>query len=380
MDIYAKVKDAIVDISGFSPVLVDGIETPREQYGNGFFIDCENIVTTAHTVLLPPNITRVPPARYPNFGRNVINFVVVHNVNGTGKAYKYNFDIIGVDRRNDIAVIRIIPTCGSPQIKSQPYLQWGKSRKEKIGNKVGTIGDALTIDSRSFSTGVIRDNMYTSPTATSLLECVSSDVPVGPGNSGGPLLNESGKVIGVVFSYGFLDGVAPNFTVALSQYAAERVVGQILCPTHANFEIIEDPFGPFIRRIDTALFIIAFFVRPFSTLYEVGTTNVDLQSTTMFNQMIGVYVFNVLPESPLIGLVSDGDIITHVDGEEVGIYSKQVSLGTALLNRAPGDIVKIKYRKVSEGYCHLHKIKVTVGAIPIQFDVPHEGILRPAMS
>ena len=99
----------------------------------------------------------------------------------------YHAEFIGAETKNDVAVIKI-------NVTGLNNLNFGNSDNAKIGEKVIALGNPAGLGF-SVTEGIIsqKDRVLFSGTAPLL----QTDVPVNPGNSGGPLLNTNGKVIGI---------------------------------------------------------------------------------------------------------------------------------------------------------------------------------------
>jgi S1-C subfamily serine protease len=182
---------------------------------SGFFIsDSGLIVSCAHCVgTTSPSSTIFLDNIIPN-GTNVFTAAVTKD----GVSTIYDCELIGVDLRADIAVLRTKIT-----LSGQPYLLWGDARATKIGDISYILGDPLAKDTQSISDGIFRDlravNYYPIVTIEGVLSSASSF----GGNSGGPIVNKSGKVIGILST-----GNDETLSAGISQYPSELIVNRIL--------------------------------------------------------------------------------------------------------------------------------------------------------
>jgi S1-C subfamily serine protease len=105
---------------------------------------------------------------------------------------RFHADLVGSDQDSDLAVLRI----GSPS--ALPYVQFGDSAKLQVGQVAIAIGNPLGY-SKSVTTGVISALGRTLRASTGRLmhDVIQTDAALNPGNSGGPLVNSRGRVIGV---------------------------------------------------------------------------------------------------------------------------------------------------------------------------------------
>jgi serine protease Do len=137
-------------------------------------------------------------------GYIMTNKHVVSNANSatiitsSGKAYQ-DVPVLGEDPLNDIAFLKI------PDVKDLSAIQLGDSKTVRVGQSVVAIGNALGEFKNSVTTGIISgvgrpivaSEDGTQATASSLNDLLQTDAAINHGNSGGPLLNMKGQVIGV---------------------------------------------------------------------------------------------------------------------------------------------------------------------------------------
>lgn len=146
-----------------------GQTVTRPASGSGFFISSDGyIVTNDHVIENVRNIT-----------------VLLYN------GRQYPATVVGRDPASDIAVIKI-------NVTGIAYLTFGNSDAVRVGEQVAAIGNPLGELANSMTVGWIsaldRDITVDGVTRTKL----QTDAAVNRGNSGGPLLNLHGEVIGVV--------------------------------------------------------------------------------------------------------------------------------------------------------------------------------------
>ena len=101
--------------------------------------------------------------------------------------------ILGKDDASDIAVLHV----GPAGLTLHP-LRLGSSAMLAIGDPLAVLGDPLGFD-RSLSTGVVSalDRTIQAPNGFEIAHSIQTDAAMNPGNSGGPLLNTRGQVIGI---------------------------------------------------------------------------------------------------------------------------------------------------------------------------------------
>ncbi len=101
---------------------------------------------------------------------------------------EFKAKVVGSDKPSDVAVLKIDAT-GLPTVKL------GDSAKEKVGEWVLAIGSPFGFDN-SVTAGIVSAKSRSLPDGT-YIPFIQTDVAVNPGNSGGPLFNMRGEVIGI---------------------------------------------------------------------------------------------------------------------------------------------------------------------------------------
>lgn len=105
--------------------------------------------------------------------------------------------IVGVDPLNDMAFLKI------DDVKNLPKVELGDSKTVRIGQKVVAIGNALGQYQNTVTSGIISGTgrpvvaSTASGPAESLTDLIQTDTAINEGNSGGPLLNLLGQVVGI---------------------------------------------------------------------------------------------------------------------------------------------------------------------------------------
>jgi S1-C subfamily serine protease len=139
--------------------------------GTGFEIDSSgDILTAAHVVAGASSIT------------------VALDDGSTHRA-----TVLGVDRSTDVAVLKIDPSGATLH-----PLPLGSSQALVVGDPLAVIGDPLNFD-RSLSTGVVSalNRTIQAPNGFTIANAIQTDAAIDPGNSGGPVLNARGQVVGI---------------------------------------------------------------------------------------------------------------------------------------------------------------------------------------
>jgi serine protease Do len=141
-------------------------EEVRRGVGSGFIVSKDGfILTNAHVVEGASEV----------------------NVRLTDKR-EFKAKVVGVDKRTDIALIKI-------DANNLPIVNIGDPQKVRVGEWVAAIGSPFGFDN-SVTAGIVSAKSRNLPT-DSYVPFLQTDVAVNPGNSGGPLFNLAGEVIGI---------------------------------------------------------------------------------------------------------------------------------------------------------------------------------------
>jgi len=199
---------------------------------------------------------------------------------------EFKAKVIGVDMRSDVAVIKVDAT-------SLPIVKIGDSRKLRPGEWVIAIGSPYGF-ANTVTAGIVsatsRDNLSQDPNMDAV-PFIQTDVAVNPGNSGGPLLNMRGEVVGINSQIFSRTGAFAGISFAIPIDYAYGVAEQLIKTGHVTRGRI-----------------------------GVGIVNVtrDLADSLGLPKASGAAVGSVEDASPAAkaGLEA-GDVITKIDGRNV---------------------------------------------------------------
>lgn len=200
--VYEMVKDSVVMIR--VTVLVETIFGPSytSKEGSGFVYDEEGHVVTNY-----------------------------HVVEGARKIEVYFLDksiyegrLVGADPYSDIAVVKV--EAGDRVLKP---LRLGNSSQLKVGQPVIAVGSPFGL-SGSLTTGVISQlgRVIRAPGGRLVPNVIQFDAAVNPGNSGGPLLDYSGNVIGVTTAIASTTGAFTGIGFAIPSNLVAKVVDALI--------------------------------------------------------------------------------------------------------------------------------------------------------
>lgn len=209
----------------------------------------------------------------------------------------YEAILVGGDADNDIAVLKIDATGLTPVVL-------GDSSQLQVGDTVTTIGNALGTLANTTTTGVVSAlDRAIEMSDGSVINVLQTDCTVNSGNSGGPLFNAYGEVIGIV-----------NAKYSSSGYSSSASIEGI------GFAI---PYADVQSKI-TDLMEYGYITGKPSLGITVST--VSALDAQRYNMVVGAYVNSVTAGScaETAGLQA-GDIITGVNGTEITTYEELVN-------------------------------------------------------
>jgi S1-C subfamily serine protease len=200
--VYEKVKDSVVLIK--SRIIVETIfgKTYTSAEGSGFVYSPDGyIITNYHVVENAESIQVFFPDRSI-----------------------YTASIVGVDPHADLAVLKI-----EPGGKILHPLSFSDSSKLRVGQPVIAVGNPFGLTA-TLTTGVISqlNRLLESPGGRGIPGVIQFDAAVNPGSSGGPLLDYSGRVIGVTTAIASTTGEFAGIGFAIPSNIVLRVVKSLI--------------------------------------------------------------------------------------------------------------------------------------------------------
>ena len=184
-DLAARLQPAVVNIATRQKVEVGNLVNPfsgtsqpivedQQGGGSGFIISADGlIVTNNHVITGGPN------------GQQV-DVVTVKLTDRT----EYKARIVGRDVASDLAVLKIEPK--SPL----PYVEFGDSSKTRVGDWVVAIGNPFGLGS-TVTAGIVSAMQRNTGQGGAYDRFIQTDTAINRGNSGGPLFDLNGRVIGI---------------------------------------------------------------------------------------------------------------------------------------------------------------------------------------
>lgn len=220
---------------------------------------------------------------------------------------------IGTDPTTDLAVIKIDVD------NNLPTLEFANSDEVKVGEWVLAVGNPFSYLTSTVTAGIVsakgRDLDIISEDK-SIEEFIQTDAVVNPGNSGGALVNPSGKLVGINTAIATPTGVYAGYSFAIPSNLVKRIV----------YDIIEN--GD-IERVNLGVLG-----------YDVDN---EVKEEFELNTMTGFYVESIDKGSAaqFSGMLP-GDVIVGIDNQKIERYEDIVEV--MKYNKA-GDNVKIKIQR-----------------------------------
>jgi S1-C subfamily serine protease len=302
-DVYRRVADGVVTVTAVSaggdgPLPFDA-ERPRRAQASGFVYDEQgHIVTNQHVIDGATSVT----VRFPN--------------DATHEA-----TVVGSDASTDLAVLEV----DAPASLLEP-LALGNSADLEVGDGVVAIGSPFGLDA-TVTTGIVSalNRRMTSPNNFTIDGTIQTDAAINHGNSGGPLLDLRGRVVGVNSQIESESGGNDGVGFAVPSNTVKSVVSQIVETgevEHAYLGVaVASVPADIAERLNIAAGAAVTEVRPGTPAARAG-----LRAATGSRTLDG--------ESYPTG----GDVITAVDGDEIASADEL----TALIGRKrPGDDVTL---------------------------------------
>jgi serine protease Do len=291
------------------------VRRPARGVGSGFIVDPKGyILTNQHVV---QGATRI-----------IVRLQSGEEFRGVVK---------GIDEETDVAVIKIEASRDLPTVKL------GNSDEVEVGDWVLAIGSPFGLD-QTVTAGIIsKKERQAGPLSTSFQQFLQTDAAINRGNSGGPLVNMRGEVIGINSQIATSTGDYNGIGFALPSNEAGFVYQQIITAGK-------------VRRGYLGIFLDS--VRPeFARVYGLPDTK-------------GAIVTDVRDQQGPAGKagIEANDIITEYNGQP--ILSAQ-DLINKVASTTVGQTVTLTYLRDTGGKLESHTANVTIGERPTSL-APHD--------
>jgi putative serine protease PepD len=320
-EIYRRAHKGVVEISvssAQSDPYSNGGPGAQQAQGSGFVYDRNgHIVTNAHVV-------------------DGASSISVRLWNGA----TYEAQVVGTDPSTDLAVIEV----DAPHSLLVP-LVLGDSDKLAVGDAVIAIGSPFGLEN-TVTTGIVSalHRQMSSPNNYAIDDSIQTDAAINHGNSGGPLLNAQGQVIGVNTQIESESGGNDGVGFAVPSKTVKSIVSQLLASgeaVHAYLGVaVETIPAAVASRLDLVAGVELAEVNAGTPAEEAGLRGAS------GSRAVGGQTYP-----------TGGDVITALDGKRV-VSAQQ--LRAAINAKRPGDVISVTYSRGGTS----HTVDVTLAARP----------------
>lgn len=268
---------------GFQQRGRQGGQVPFKGMGSGFIISADGLIlTNAHVVREAKDVTVKLSDRR-----------------------EFTAKVLGSDPSTDIAVLRI-------NAKDLPTVRIGDARNLEVGDPVLAIGAPYGLE-QTATQGIVSAKGRSLPGDNTVIPFIQTDAAVNPGNSGGPLFDGSGTVVGINAQIYSQSGGFQGLSFSIPINVAMKVKDQIVATGKASHARL----GVTIQDL-----------------------NQSLSESFGLKRPDGALIANVAPNSAAAAAgLKSGDVVTEVNGQPI-VRSGELSSLIGL--SAPGDKVKLK--------------------------------------
>lgn len=284
-----------------------------QSLGSGFIISADGYIVTNNHVISPPD------------SRGRLESITVTLSDGS----EYEAQLVGADQASDLAVLKI--KAGKPL----PFVKFGDSTKVRVGDWVVAIGNPFGLGG-TVTSGIISAVYRNTGTGGAYDRYIQTDASINRGNSGGPLFDMQGNVIGINNAILSPSGGNVGIGFAIPAEIAAPIVEQL----KAGREIQRGYLGVTLAPI-----------------------NEDFAASLGLEKRRGEFIQTVQEDSPAARAgLRPGDIITKVNGKEV---SPDQTVSYIVANLQPGTVVPVEVLRDGKKLT----FKVTLGKRPSETEL-----------
>ena len=227
----------------------------------------------------------------------------------------YSAHVVGTDKSTDLAVIKV----DAPSSQLHP-LTIGDSSAVQVGDGVVAIGSPFGLE-ETVTSGIVSalHRAIQAPNQFTINDSIQTDAAINHGNSGGPLLNSRGQVIGVNAQIRSDSGGNEGVGFAIPSNTVRSIATQLISSGKAEHAYLGISIDANATRARIAE------VRPSTPAQRAG--------------------------------LKAGDVVTAVDGNTIASGD---DLTRAIDSHKPGDAITVKYRRSGSE----HTVQLTLGTRP----------------
>ena len=279
-----------------------------QSLGSGFIISADGIVVTNNHVINPPDT------------RAKLESITVTLADGT----EYEADVVGSDAASDLAVLKIRAN------RTFPFVKFGDSAATRVGDWVVAIGNPFGLGG-TVTAGIISAVYRSTGQGTAYDRYLQTDASINRGNSGGPLFDMRGNVIGINNAIFSPSGGSVGIGFAIPAEIAAPIVEQL----SAGREIERGYLGVTLAPIDE-----------------------DFAASLGLPKRRGELVQGVQDDSPALRAgLKPGDVVTRINGKDV---TAEQTVSFLVANLQPGANVPVEVLREGKRVA----INVTLGKRP----------------
>ncbi len=303
--IYRNAHRGVVEITvGSTEVDPFGGEQQQQGQGSGFVIDSKGHIVTNHHVV------------------NDADSVWVRFWNGA----RYQAEVVGTDASTDLAVIKV----DAPASVLHP-VTLAASSAVQVGDTVFALGSPFGLE-ESFTGGIVSavHRQIRAINGFNINDSIQTDAAINHGNSGGPLLNSSGRVIGVNAQIRSDGGGSDGVGFAIPSDTVRTIAQQLI----GSGEVEHAYLGVEIQDVPASVagdldLVAGVQIASFPELdTRTPAQRAGLRAAT------GQKTVDGEPYS------TGGDVITEIDGQKI---TSSDDLQRAIDAKQPGDTISVTY-------------------------------------
>ncbi len=280
-DLYASQVDSVVLINATVKMQSGywGQTTTAEVSGSGFIISPDGYIVTNHHVITG--------------GTNIK--VTLHN------GEKCDARLVGSEKSNDVAVLKI-------EKNDLQHVNWGDSDDLRVGDDIIIIGNPLGELTDTLTNGMVSALSRKIESENDIINMFQTNAAINSGNSGGPVFDMYGKVVGI----------------ATSKYVASAIEGlSFFIPVNDVEAIVAD--------------IITFGYVKGRPLLGVTVQTITQTMATRYKLVLGAYIVEQDAECPATAAgIQKGDVVTIFKGSTI---ADAKALQLAVSECKPGEVI-----------------------------------------
>ena len=290
-----------------------------QSLGSGFLISADGYVVTNNHVVSPN-------------GRGSVEEITVTLPDGS----EYEAELVGTDPQSDLAVLKV------NRSQPFPFVKFGDSAQARVGDWVIAIGNPFGLGG-TVTSGIV-SSVLRSAGGGAYDRYLQTDAAINRGNSGGPLFDMQGNVIGINNAIISPTGGSVGIGFAIPAETAEPIVDML------------------VRGVEIERGYLGIQIQPVSD---------DVAASLGLRRNRGEIVQMVQPgEAAAQAGIEPGDVVVSVNGREV---TPDQTLSFLVANIAPGTSIPVEIIRNGER----RRLNVTVGKRPSEDEIRQSQMFDP---